>query len=138
MANTYVTIIDKSSVGLASELLVASKLIQYGCQVSLTLGHTKSVDIHASKNGIGHSVQVKGAQKNKSASKSCSWRINRKDINTTFIYVFVNLNINQLNPHEDIYLILGSDLIPLILGNPPQEYVYSTKLRNYLNNWSVI
>ena len=68
MAKMIITKIDKSSVGLASELSVASKLIKLGCQVFLTLGHTKSVDIHASKNGKSHSIQVKGAQKNKSNS----------------------------------------------------------------------
>lgn len=138
IANKNTIMLDKTSVGIASELLVASKLIQHGCQVSLTLGHTKSVDIHASKNGCNYSIQVKGAQKNKSKSSTSSWRINSLNISNTVIYAFVNLNLNQLNLHEDIYLILGIDLKPLIKGNSPQGYIYSNTLTNYLNNWSII
>lgn len=133
-----ITTIDKTSVGLASELSVASKLIKLGCQVSLTLGHTKSVDIHASKNGNNHSIQVKGAQKNKAKSNSCSWRINKANIDIGMIYIFVNLNLNFQNANEDIYIISGNDLILLIQGKSPQEYVYSNKLKNYKDNWSLI
>ncbi len=136
MAKMNIKTIDRTSVGLASELSVASKLIKLGCQVSLTLGHTKSVDIHASINGKTHSIQVKGAQKNKTNSNSCSWIIKKGNIDPKMIYIFVNLNLNIPNGKEDIYVIRGIDLIPLILGNPPQEYVYSNKLKNYLDDWS--
>ncbi|MDD3860374.1 MAG: hypothetical protein PHW83_09270 [Bacteroidales bacterium] len=131
------TLIDKNSVGLASELIVAAKLIKCGYQVSLTLGHTKSVDIHASKDGINYSIQVKGCQKNKGKSKSCSWRINKSDVLDYIIYVFVNLNMNIENSKEDSYIIEGKDLICLVSGSTPQEYVYSSKLAKYLEMWNL-
>lgn len=54
------------------------------------------------------------------------------------IYIFVNLNMNIQNAQEDIYIISGIDLIPLLKGNSPQDYVYSNTLKNYLDNWSII
>lgn len=138
MAKKINTGIDKNSVGLASELLVAARLIENGYQVSLTLGHTKSVDIHASKNGDNYSIQVKGAQKNKAKSKVCSWRIESNAIQNNVIYIFVNLNLDGQNNLEKIYILKGIDLQNLIQGRPPQEYVYSSKLGSYLDKWSVI
>jgi len=127
--------IDKDSVGLSSEFYVMAKLISMGFQTSLTFGHTKTLDIHASKNLKTYSFQVKGAQHNKANSTVYSWRISKNKINKNTLYVFVNLNLKDENPKSDYYIIYGKDLEKLVKGKAPNEYIYSGTLFSYKDNW---
>ncbi len=97
---------DKNRVSLAGEFAVLSQLALKGMDASMTLGHTKSVDILVSdpKTGKLYQLEVKtNLQKDKKKpsvskihGKSISdWMMNEKqekiDISTLF-YCFVNIS----------------------------------------------
>ena len=127
--------IDKDAVGLAAEFFVLSNLISKGFQSSLTFGHTKSIDIHATKGEKIYAIQVKGASQNKKKTKSVSWRIKKDKIQSTILYVFVNLNLDNNTSTPDFYIIQGGNLEVLVRGKPPQEYIYSKALDNFKDKW---
>ena len=53
---------DKNSTSLASEFYVASILWRLGFEVSITMGHTKEIDLFARKGSSYAVIDVKGAR----------------------------------------------------------------------------
>ena len=95
---------DRQLTGLAGELFVAAELMKRGLQTSITLGHTKAIDLFAvnPKTKRTFTIQVKAVrQKN-------PWPISHEKIHAEHVYVFVLLN--QPGRAVEYFVVPGSKL----------------------------
>ncbi len=92
----------KPNTNLAAEFFVASLLHRLGHNVTITLGHTKEIDLIIScPNGRNITIDVKGL-KNKT-----NWPINPKYKNKNHYYVFVCYldKIDKLEVTPEIFVV---------------------------------
>lgn len=94
--------IDKNNSGLSGEYFVAAELYRRGWSVGMTIGNAKSIDIFAEKNNIKVDVQVKSIFH----KESVGWPIKKSQIKKGCIYIFVNLNGDDMESPD--YYILNS------------------------------
>lgn len=80
---------DNNYTHLAGEYFVAAELSRHGCNIGITIGNAKAIDIFAEIDGKPINIQVK-AIKNK---KSIGFTISQtSDIKDYVLYIFANLN----------------------------------------------
>jgi len=92
----------KPNTNLAAEFFVASQLFRMGYNVTLTLGHTKEIDLIISfSDGRNITIDVKGL-KNKT-----NWPIKPKLKARSHFYIFVCFldKINNLEVAPEVYVV---------------------------------
>jgi len=135
---------QSGNTNLASEFYVASQLFRLGYEVTITLGHTKEIDLIVINptNGRMITIDVKGLQ-----SKT-SWPLNPKRIKKDHFYVLVSYcnRFNNLDFHPEVYIIPSVEIEELLVpwGTGQQlieqrgvEY-RNPNLEKYKNKWKVI
>jgi transposase-like protein len=137
---------QSGNTNLASEFYVASQLFRLGYEVTITLGHTKEIDLIVINptNGKTITIDVKGL-KNKSNWPLTPQLIKRED----HFYVLVNYcnKFNDPNFLPEVYVIPSDEIENLLehwtkRGKKPIEKTCinyrNPNLRKYNNNWELI
>lgn len=88
--------IPRNNTGLSGEYFVAAELYRRGWSVGMTIGNSKAVDLFAEKENTVVQVQVKSIYKR----KNIGWPIMQNQIKKDCIYIFVNLNADEMKSPE--------------------------------------
>jgi hypothetical protein len=125
------------NTNLASEFYVASLLFRLGYSVTITLGHTKEIDlIVVNENGKKISIDVKGL-----VGKT-NWPIKPKLIREDHFYVLVTYldKFNELNVVPEVYIIPSVEVKDLISDWKNRSGITYKMLRdkNYRNAWNLL
>lgn len=134
---------DKTqNTNLASEFYVASQLFRLGYVVTVTLGHTKEIDlIVAHPDGRTITIDVKGLK------TTTNWPLHPKLKTKEHFYVLLSyLNkFGDLNTHPDVFVIpsLALEVEKLLhrwSGKPNVTCVEYRELKNskYKNAWNLL
>ena len=104
---------QSGNTNLASEFYVASQLFRLDYEVTITLGHTKEIDLIVINltNGRMITIDVKGLQ------STTSWPLNPKRINKHHFYVLVSYcnKFNDLDFHPEVYIIPSVEIEELLV-----------------------
>jgi hypothetical protein len=103
------------ATNLASEFFVASQLIRLGCTVTITLGHTKEIDLLVERpDGETFTVDVKGLR------NKTEWPLQPKRQRQDHFYVLVSyLNkFGDVDVQPEVYIVpsLGVESLLSIWG----------------------
>jgi hypothetical protein len=128
------------NTNLASEFFVASQLFRLGHIVTITLGHTKEIDlIVTNENGHVITIDVKGL-KNKT-----NWPVKPKLISENHFFIFVSyLNkFSELATEPDVFIVPSIRIKRMLgkwSGNPNVTAIEYSKLKNsnYKNAWYLL
>jgi len=128
------------NTNLASEFLVASQLFRLGFNVTITLGHTKEIDlIVAHPDGRTITIDVKGL-KNKT-----NWPLKPKLISRNHFFVLVSyLNkFGDINCQPDVFIVPSTRIRSVLgpwSGRPDVSAVAYRHVRNtrFRNAWQLL
>lgn len=127
-------LLHKTNTGIASEFLVAGELSRRGCNVTMTFGNTKAIDLLIEKEGKLIPIQVKGIQR----KKSICWNISLSKLKgQSIIYVLVNLNADTYD-HPEYFILTEKEVSkhfkPTKSGRDYLDYNLAISL-GFQNNW---
>jgi len=128
------------NTNLASEFFVASQLFRLGYNVTITLGHTKEIDLYvADSDGKVVTIDVKGLK------NTTNWPVKFKQPKKNHYFVFVTyLNkFSELDIEPEVFVIPSVRMRKLIgqwAGNPDVTAVGYSRLKNskYKNAWQLL
>lgn len=125
------------NTNLASEFFVASQLFRLGYIVTITLGHTKEVDlIVVNKEGRKVSIDVKGLV------GRTNWPLNPKLIREDHFYILITHKdkFNDLNTIPEVYIIPSVEINNLLTKWKNRSGVTYKTLKNskYNNAWHLL
>lgn len=128
---------ESQNTNLASEFFIASQLFRLGYIVTITLGHTKEVDlIVVNKEGKKVSIDVKGLV------GRTNWPLKPKLIRDDHFYILVTHKdkFNDLNTIPEVYIIPSIEINNLITEWKNRSGVTYKALRNskYENAWDLL
>ncbi|MDB5141668.1 MAG: hypothetical protein JWQ66_381 [Mucilaginibacter sp.] len=98
--------LEKNQTGIAGEFYVAGELSWLGYNVTITFGHTKSVDLLIQKQHETFAIQVKSIQ----ATKSICWTIDKTKVFNDHYYVLVNLHVNYPERKPAFFVLKGHEV----------------------------
>jgi len=128
---------ESQNTNLASEFLIASQLFRLGYIVTITLGHTKEVDlIVINKEGKKVSIDVKGLV------GQTNWPVKPKLIREDHFYILVTYKdkFNDLNTIPEVYIIPSLEITNLITNWKNRSGVTYKNIKNskYKNAWHLL
>lgn len=131
----------KQNTNLASEFYIASCIMRLGLTCTITLGHTKEVDlVVANEKGNTVTVDVKGLK------NSTNWPLTNPLRRRSHFYVFVTYRnkIGDITVSPEVYVVPSTSIIRLLspwAGRPSLTCVPYSLLRTkvkYRNAWHLI
>jgi len=128
------------NTNLAAEFYVASQLFRLGYTVTITLGHTKEIDLIVSDpKGRVITIDVKGLK------NTTNWPIKPKLIKNTHYFVLVcyKSKFNEPSIAPEVFIIPSKRIKSLLgewSGNPNVTAVGYSKVRNsrFKNAWDLL
>ncbi len=128
------------TTNLAAEFYVASQLCRLGYIVTLTLGHTKEIDLLvAHPDGRKVSIDVKGL-KNKT-----NWPVKAKLISRTHFFVLVSYldRFDEVSVQPEVFVVPSTRMTPLLgswTGRPEVSALAYRDIRNtrFKNAWHLL
>lgn len=132
---------DKTqNTNLASEFYVASQLFRLGYVVTVTLGHTKEIDlIVAHPDGRTITIDVKGLK------TTTNWPLHPKLETKEHFYVLLSYRdkFGDLNTQPDVFVIPSPEVVKLLhrwSGKPNVTCVEYRDVKNsrYRNAWNLL
>lgn len=131
------------NTNLASEFYVASQLLRLGYNVTITLGHTKEIDlIVAHPDGRMVTIDVKGLK------NTTNWPLKLKRKRKYHFYVLVTYHnkFGSLDYHPEVFVIPSLEIKKLITGwtgrrevtNVGYRQLRGDKGAKYRNGWSIL
>lgn len=131
---------ESQNTNLASEFFVASQLLRLGYSVTITLGHTKEIDLIAVHlDGRIITIDVKGL-KNKT-----NWPVKPKLTKENHFYIFLNFlnKFNNLNIIPEIFIVPSNEIHKLLsswTGKPEVTGVEYKDIKSskYKNAWDLL
>lgn len=131
---------NRQNTNLASEFFVASQLFRLGYNVTITLGHTKEIDLIVTHpDGRNITIDVKGL-KNRT-----NWPLKPKliDKNHYFALVGYNNNYNDLSCKPDVFIIPSTKVKSIMTewsGKPDVTCVAYRNVKNgkYREAWDLL
>ena len=128
---------ESQNTNLASEFFIASHLFRLGYIVTITLGHTKEVDlIVVNKEGKKVSIDVKGLV------GRTNWPLKPKLIREDHFYILITYKdkFNDLNTIPEVYIIPSTEIKDLITNWKNRSGVTYKKLKNnkYKYSWNLL
>lgn len=128
------------NTNLASEFYVASQLFRLGYVVTVTLGHTKEIDlIVAHPDGKTITIDVKGLK------NTTNWPLQPKLKTKKHFFVLLSyLNkFGDLNTHPDVFVIPSLEVEKILeswSGKPNVRCIGYRKVKNskYKNAWNLL
>lgn len=125
---------------LASEFYVASQLYRLGYTVTITLGHTKEIDlIVAHSDGRIITIDVKGLK------NTTNWPLTPKLKNENHFYILVNYKnkFSDLSFHPEVFVIPSLEIENVLVswaGKPNVTCVGYKDVKNskYKNAWGLL
>lgn len=128
------------NTNLASEFYIASQLYRLGCVATLTLGHTKEIDlvvIHP--DGRTVTIDVKGLK------NTTNWPLQPKLKSKDHFYILVNYKnkLGNLSFHPEVFVIpsLEADnLLSSWAGKPKVKCIEYKNVKNsrYKDAWDLL
>ncbi len=98
--------IEKQLTGISGEFFVAAELSKRNFQVSISLGNAKGIDLFATNQVTGKTFQIEVKTLRK---KPNCFSLKTVRLKMDFIYIFVYLNTNDIQP--DYYILKGKELL---------------------------
>jgi hypothetical protein len=137
--------LHKNLTGISAEFLVAGELARRNCNVSLSFGNTKSIDLFVEKGGRLIAIQVKGIQRLKSVGWNISLekikKFNKEKNYHKIIYVLVNLHADNLSAPPEYFIMTSKEVEthfkPTRTGRDYLDYNFAKRL-NFQNKWNKI
>jgi hypothetical protein len=128
------------NTNLAAEFYIASQLFRLGYTVTITLGHTKEIDLFVGdQRGRVIPIDVKGLK------NTTNWPVKPKLISKThyFILVCYKNKFNEPSSAPEVFIIPSRKINPLLgkwSGNPNVTAIGYSKIRNskYKNAWKLL
>lgn len=121
---------ERNNTHLAGEYFVAAELYRRGFSVGMTIGNAKAIDLFINKDNKTLSIQVK-AIRNK---KSVGWPIMKDKIFDEILYVFINLNDQEI---PEYYIATGQEAREKVKQYTTRGIIDLTTLKNetFHNRW---
>jgi len=128
---------EAQNTNLASEFYITSLLFRLGYNVTITLGHTKEIDlIVTDTEGRKVSIDVKGLV------GRTNWPLNPKLIREDHFYILVTYKdkFNDLNTIPEVYILPSIEIKDLITKWKNRSGITYKKLKNskYENAWHLL
>jgi hypothetical protein len=128
------------NTNLASEFYVASQLLRLGHTVTLTIGHTKEIDlIVAHQDGRLITIDVKGLK------NTTNWPLQPKLADKTHFFVLVcyRNHFDDLSSTPEVFVIPSSDVGRLLTpwaGRPEVTAVAYRRIKDtkYKDHWGLL
>jgi hypothetical protein len=124
--------ISPNNTGLSGEYFVAAELYRRGWSVGMTIGNAKAVDLFAEKEDCLVQVQVKSIYK----KKNVGWPMMKDKVKKDCIYVFVNLNADQMTM-PDYYIATSEEAFAKVKQYETRGIVDLSTVNNeqFKNRW---
>lgn len=121
---------ERNNTHLAGEYFVAAELYRRGFSVGMTIGNAKAIDLFVNIENKTLSIQVK-AIRNK---KSVGWPIMKDKVFDEILYVFVNLNDQEI---PDYYIATGKEAREKVKQYATRGIIDLTTLKSetFYNRW---
>ena len=121
---------ERNNSHLAGEYFVAAELYRRGFSVGMTIGNAKAIDLFASKGNRTVSIQVKAIRNRKSSG----WPMMRDKIIKDILYIFVNLNDQQI---PEYYIATANEARKKVKQYSTRGIIYATAFKNeeFIDRW---
>lgn len=121
---------ERNNSHLAGEYFVAAELYRRGFSVGMTIGNAKAIDLFASKENRTVSIQVKAIRNRKSSG----WPMMRDKIIKDILYIFVNLNDQQI---PEYYIATANEARKKVKQYSTRGIIYATafKSKEFIGRW---
>jgi len=128
------------ATNMASELYVASILWRLGYKVTLTLGHTKEIDLFAEKNGKIITIDVKSVRTGPFLLQKKPEILNKK--NHFFVFVRYGRHFSDISKNPVCYVVPATELSKVIKDAAGMERIWEGKLseleKNFKERWDLL